>query len=132
MPDPKNNKNDFEKRAFIRLKSSLDAQFTIVRLQGDLPGLDRQKGTVKDISRGGLGLRTDELSESTIKYLNKQNILLEVKVSVPSREQPLRVVGEVAWHNVDPSAKKKTYLIGLKYHSIKSEDLNLLLSLAQH
>ncbi len=124
-------KKDFDKRQFIRLKVLLPVDFSIVRLQGDLPGLDWQKGVTRDISRGGLGLKTEEVSESTIKYLNKQNILLEVRISAAEKGRMIRIVGEVAWYEPIEKPNKRSYLIGLKYHSIKNEDLSYLLSLAE-
>ena len=115
-----------DRRKYVRLKTFLPVEFTIVRLQGDLPGINWLKGETRDVSRGGLCLETIALEESTILFLNKEKIYLECRVHMPKGQPDVKIVGEVAWYS-KVGEKQTDYTIGLKFRSIIPSDLEKIL-----
>ena len=128
MSDQNSNK-DSEKRKYQRLSSVFPIQFTIVRLQGDLPGIDWLEGTTRNVSQGGLCLETTQLTESAIKYLNKQNIFLELRITMT--DGSIKTVVEVAWYKKIEGDVPNLYFIGVQFHSIHDSELNRILQHAQ-
>ena len=116
------NKSFVEQRKYTRLNSNFPVEFTIVRLQGDMPGLDWQQGYTCNVSKGGLCLQTVNISESTIRYLSHENIYLELRIRIPLNALPIKAVGEVAWYQRIEKHASAQYLIGLEFKSIKAED----------
>lgn len=116
-----------DNRTYLRLEYAVPVEFTIVRLQGDLPGLDWEKGSTSDVSKGGLCLKTNKLSESTIKFLDHQNIYLEVRMHLPLTAEPIKAVTELVWYKKD----NNKFVIGLKYRSISSIDAGRILKFAK-
>lgn len=115
-----------DKRKYVRLKSTFSIQFTIVHLQGDLPGLGWKEGQTRDVSKGGLGLETSELDESTIRFLNKEDIYLDLRIKVPLSSEPVKAVCDIAWF--EPMKDNPSqYFIGMKFRSITSENLKRIL-----
>jgi hypothetical protein len=119
-----------ELRKYIRIDGVFPVEFTIVRLQGDLPGIDWSRGLTRNISEGGICLETAELDESTINFLRQQNIYLELKMPVPPTKPPIRAVAEIAWI-MKAEGASPLFLIGLKFRSISSTELKRLLWHAQ-
>jgi len=119
-----------DKRRYVRLEKIVPVDFTIVRLQGDLPGLSWQRGRTRNVSQEGLGLETEHLDESTIVFLNKEQVYLEARLHVAGHK-PLKAVCEVVWH--EPLEGKDTgrYLLGLKFRSIAAQDLRILIGRAR-
>ena len=115
-----------DKRKYIRLKKILPIQFTIVRLQGDLPGIDWENGETRDVSSGGLCLETKTLSDSTIRFLNQHNIYLDLRISTALKEI-IKSVAEVAWYEKIDNKNAHYYRIGLKFRSIAASDLNKII-----
>lgn len=123
-------KPDSEKRQYKRLKTAFFIKFTPCSLQEGTPGIGWQQGYTFNVSEGGIGLETGGLKESTIKYLNKQDILLEVYIYIPSTQEPIKTVCEVAWfqHQEERDDGQQIYFIGLKFRSIVDEDRKKILS----
>ncbi len=113
-----------EHRKYTRLKSVFPVDFTIVRLQGDLPGLDWQQGQTKDISEEGICLETTNLTEPVIKFLNQQNIMLELRMFIPPTKPAIKAVTEVVWFKKE----EDKFIVGLKFRSIIKSELNRILS----
>jgi len=122
-----NLENPSENRQYLRLESAFSVEFTIVRLQGDLPGINWENGQTQNVSRGGLGLETENLAESTIRYLSTQNIYLDLRIHVPLTRLPIKAVCEVAWFEPSDDGKPGKYFIGLKFRSIAPNDLKKIL-----
>ena len=119
-----------ENRQYVRLPEPLPVEFTIVRLQGDLPGLDWARGVTRNVSRGGLCLETKELSEAMIKYLAHENIYLDLRMSLPFQSPSIKAVGDIVWYRQD-AGDPKIFLIGVKFRSIIAKDLNQILRYAR-
>jgi len=119
-----------DRRQYLRMKTSVPVEFTIVRLQGDLPGFDWEKGHTCNVSRSGLCLESTRLRESTIIYLSRENIYLELKIYLPGILEPIKAVGEVAWHQ-EKKGEPGQFIIGLKYRSIIPSHLTKVLSHAR-
>ena len=119
-----------DKRRYVRLETVVPVDFTIVRLQGDLPGLSWQRGRTRNVSQEGLGLETDHLDESTIVFLSKEQIYLDVRLHVAGHK-PLKAVCEVVWHEPLGSEETDRYLLGLKFRSIAAQDLRILIGRAR-
>ena len=115
-----------DKRQYVRLEAVVPVDFTIVRLQGDLPGLSWQRGHTRNVSQAGLGLETEHLDESTIVFLNKEQIYLDVRLHVDGHE-PLKAVCEVVWHEPLEDEDTGRYLLGLRFRSIAAQDLRRLM-----
>lgn len=116
-----------EKRKYQRFAKKIPIEFVLAELQQSLmPGIDVQKGYTVNVSEGGMCIETPELSESTIKYLNQQHMLLNVNVFVPLSQQPIRLVGSVSWFEKISESSGTRYVIGIKFRSIKPQDLKVL------
>ena len=131
MNNPNISEELADKRQYIRLPSAFPVEFTIVRLQGDLPGIDWQLGHTSNVSQGGMCLETAELSETVIQYLQRQNILLELRVRVPFGGPPVKAVAEVAWYRKVGEEMPRSYIVGLKFKSIIAKDLDRILGRAK-
>ncbi|MCA9408266.1 MAG: PilZ domain-containing protein [Candidatus Omnitrophica bacterium] len=119
--------NVIENRKYKRLETHIPIDFTIVRINSELPGVDWEKGLTCNVSRGGLCLETDELSENTIRFLSKEGIYLDMRIHAPIASAPVKAVGEIVWHkSLDPK-NSKHYMIGVKYQSITDENLNKIM-----
>ena len=116
-----------DKRQYKRLPSAYPVEFTIVRLQGDLPGIDWVKGQTQNVSTAGLCLETELLDDSTITYLAKENIYLDLRIQTPFSSSAVKTVGEVAWYKKEDSR----YTIGIKFRDIVEADLKKLLGRAK-
>lgn len=128
MDSPKPLTNPEDQRKYVRLKTVVAVDFTIVRLQEDLLGIDWEKGSVSNISRGGLCLETDSLNESIIKFLKKENVLLDLRLHVPFLPKSIKAVADVAWYKENSKHSSKKYVIGLEFQSIAPENLKILLA----
>ena len=120
-----------DKRKYKRLDTSFPVEFGIVRLQGNLPGISLQRGSTQNVSRGGICLETEFLNESTLKYLDENEIFLEVFISTPLKRSPIKAVMHVAWRRQIRKADRDIFLVGLKFNSIVKQDLDLLIGQAQ-
>ncbi len=123
-------KNFEEKREYKRLKTAFFIKFTPISLQEALPGLGCQQGYTFNVSEGGIGLETGDLTASTIKYLNTQDILLDVYIYIPVDQEPIKAVCSVAWFQLQEERAdgQQVYFIGLSFRSIVEEDLKKILS----
>jgi hypothetical protein len=128
MSDPDTSRPQ-DKRKYIRLKGNFPVDFTIVRLQDDLLDLSWQRGSTSNVSKGGICLETDVLSESVIRYLNGKNLYLDLRVHIPS-VGVVKAIAEVEWYE-KMDDRENCYIIGLEFRSIVEEDLRLLLDKAQ-
>ena len=131
MKDPGSPEESEDHRQYVRLKSVCPVEFTIVRLQSDILGMDWQKGYTRNVSRGGLCLETEELRDTVIKYLKQQNLYLELRLHVPLTHAPIRAVAEVAWYRKVGEETANAYIIGLKFRSIVEKDLSRILGQAR-
>ncbi len=118
-----------EKRRYIRVNGNFPIDFTMVRLQDDLLDLPWSKGHTSNISKGGICLETDVLSEPVIKYLSNKNLYLDLRIHLPSMKGPIKAVAEVVWYRPIPESPN-CYIIGLDFRSIIDEDLKTLISQA--
>lgn len=114
--DPEN------RRKYIRLGTRYAVDFSIVRLQGDMPGVSHEKGFTQDISEGGLCLETDALTYQVFKYLVDNNIYLEMKIQTPV--SLIKAVGEARWFR---ETHPGHYMIGVHFRSIPRKNLNSLM-----
>jgi len=119
-----------ERREFVRLKSVFPVDYSIVHLQGDLPGLDWHRGFTSNVSKGGLCLETDKLTESTIIYIAKHNVLLDLRIFIPLNSPPIKAVGELQWYQRVGTRDKEKFILGLKFHSITEECIKRVLGRA--
>lgn len=115
-----------DRRQYKRYDSVFPVEYTIVRLQGDLPGLDLQNGSTRDIGKEGVCLETENLTESTLRYLRDNKIYLELRMSVPPSQPPIKVVAEVAWYHKESEGVMPRFSIGLKFRSIADTELQRL------
>lgn len=122
--------NPSEQRKYVRLKTVFPVDFTIVRLQTDLPGVEWLRGYTDNVSQGGMCLETSDIRESLVNYLFKENIYLELKIHVPLSVKPVRAVGELAWKEKSNVEGTVRFKLGLKFHSITKPDLNTIMSFA--
>lgn len=118
---------DWEKRKYIRIDGVFPVEFTIVRLQGDLPGIDWRHGQTSNVGEGGLCLETSEINDSIVEFLHRESVMLELKIPVPPTKPPIRAVGEIAWVKKIERAGPPLFYIGLKFRSISSVELDRLL-----
>ena len=121
----------FDRRKYKRLKMVLPVEFTIVRPHGDLLGINWEQGTTVDVSQGGLCLKTKVLNESSIRFLHREDIHLELKIFLPKEKNPIRIIGRVAWFKTEKRNKVLKYVIGIEFRSIISSDLKKILKHAQ-
>lgn len=131
MPQYKKFEEDPDRRNYIRLKSVFPIEFSIVRLQGDLPGIDWEQGYTQNVSKGGICLETSHVSESTLRYLEKEHIFLEIRLLMPLHRDPIRAVTQVAWFRKDSDTNPPHYLVGLEFRSIAKYNIKRLMSHAQ-
>ncbi len=132
MPSSSEMPHEKEKRKYIRLDNAFPVQFEVVPREGDVfPGISAEKAYTKNVSKEGLCLETDCLTEGTIKYINKENIYLSVSVQTPFKEQPIRTTCEIVWFQKNEDMPAEHYLIGLRFSSILDSDLNLLMKKAR-
>ena len=121
------SQNSQENRKYVRLESVFPVDFTIVRLQGDLPGIDWQRAQTNNVSEEGMCLETSQLTESTIKFLSQQNIMLELRMFIPPTQPAIKAVGEVVWYQKE----NDKFIIGLKFRSIIRSELDRILKHAR-
>ena len=131
MPVANSQNKTIDHRHYIRLNSIFPVEFNIVRLQGDLPGMNWQQGYTSNVSRGGICLETTHLSETTLKFLAKENILLDLRINIPLVQPPIKAVGELAWYKRIEKEDTDHHLIGLQFNAIAPQDLNRILSRAR-
>ena len=120
-----------DKRQYVRLNSCFAIDFTIVRLQGDLLGIGWAKGCTQNVSKSGLCLETSVLSESMIKYLDKEDIYLELHIQVPFKKEPMKAIAEVVWYELAHEDDPSRYIIGMKFHSVMADELTKLIGMAE-
>lgn len=118
-------------RQYLRLPSVIPVAFSIVHLQDQVIGIGWLKGTTQNVSEGGMCLETASLNESMIHYLSKANILLDLRLSVPSVKTPIKAIAEVAWSKRIENEESKSFIIGLKFKSIVADDLKTILGQAK-
>ena len=116
--------NEKNLRKFIRLRSSFPVDFSIVRLQGDLPGLDWQQATTCNISQEGICIESANLTEPIIKYFRDQNVFLELRMKIPPHQPYIKAVCDVIWYDKLGSEEAPRFLIGLKFRSIQKNELD--------
>lgn len=112
-----------EKRKYFRVAQKVPVDFSVMDQQDILlPGVGWQKGRTINVSKGGVCLETQTLSESTIKYLNQQNIFLVLKFHVPLSQHPVNAIAQISWYEKKETPAGIHYVLGLKYRSIKADD----------
>jgi PilZ domain len=117
------------KRKYLRLNIKISVEFTVLRVNRELVGLDWQTGHTCNVSSGGLCLETELLNSATIKHLVDQQNYLELRVHLPDGgSKPIRVIGALMWHK---PMMGKHYMIGLEFRTIANEDLQALLQMAR-
>ncbi len=116
-----------DQRKYKRLSSSFSVEFTIVRLQGNLPGINWEKGYTCNVSKTGMCLETSHLSEATMKFLSSENIFLDLRIRVPLVSKLIKVVGEVVWFRKKEGEDQSQYYVGLHFRSIPPLSLKLML-----
>ena len=127
----KSAENDsVEQRKFRRLRTVLPIDFSIVRLQGDLPGIDALRGTTQNVSQSGICLETDLLDDSTLQYIFNNKIYLDMRIHLPPGLGSIQAVGEAMWYKRLEQESSIKYTIGMKFRSIAEIDLKKLLALA--
>ena len=120
-------KDTLELRKYIRLRSSFPVDFSIVRLQGDLPGLDWQQATTENVSQEGICIESTNLMEPTIKYFRDQNIFLELRLKIPPDKPYIKAVCDVLWYHMEGTDDNPKFVIGLKFRSIQQKELERIL-----
>jgi Tfp pilus assembly protein PilZ len=106
-------KNIEEKRKYLRLNNELKMEFT-------LPNSDRvYAATTKDISALGIRFETKEkLAEGS---------MLEIKLKVPSAQNPVHASGRIAWLkrlNLEDDAPSD---VGVEFLKIEEDNKNTFL-----
>ena len=114
-------------RKYVRLKSSFPVDFSIVRLQGDLPGIDWQQATTQNISQEGVCLETSNLTEPIIKYFRDQNVYLDLRMKIPPDKPYIRAVCDVMWYKVEGRETLPRIIMGLKFRSVQKSELERVL-----
>jgi len=117
-----------DNREYLRLESAFPIEFTIVRLQGDLPGINWLNGCTRNVSKGGICLETDKLDEHTSKFISDENVFLELKLFVPPTQPPMKAVTEILWHKKMSDNKM---MLGLKFRTVAKTDINRLMKHAK-
>lgn len=112
-------------RQYKRLKAAMPIKFSIVRLQGNLPGLGWENAKTHNVSKGGLCLETESLSPTIIKFLHDHNIFLDLEIFIPFASQPIKAVCDMAWYKTD--ATTGHCMIGVKFRSIAPENVKKIL-----
>ena len=116
-----------ELRQYIRSNVIFPVSFTIVRLQGDLPGMEWLKGSTQNVSRDGICLETIYLRDAVIEYIARERIYLDLRIQVVMGGPPIKAVGEVVWHQKMEDEVSSRYCLGLRFRSITDEDINQLM-----
>lgn len=116
-----------DNRKYARLRSNFPIEFAIVRLQGDLPGLDWQQGMTVNVGQEGMCIQTPNLTESTIKYFRDQNILLDVRMKVPPQTAHVRMVCDVVWYKKEGEDHNPKITTGLRFRSIRKHELDRIM-----
>ena len=124
MPDPEPLVDPENRRKYVRLESCYPVEFSIVRLQGDLPGISCEKGFTQNVSEGGLCLETASLEYHVFKYLIDNHIYLELKIQAPLPLAPIKAIGEARWFRETTPGH---YMIGINFRSIPKDYLGLLI-----
>jgi hypothetical protein len=106
-------------RQYLRLDSYFPVDFTVVQRPEGVLGLDWQSGATRNVSIDGICLETQHLTPAIIKHIIKENVQLELRIQlVPA----IRAVADVVWYKKEDDV----YLVGLKFLTIKKEDLQRL------
>ncbi len=111
-----------ERRQFVRVDSRCQVTYTT------LAGI-RQGGVTKNISVGGVCFSTAELLTPGTR--------LQVAMTLPPREQPVRFVGEVAWSEqyqvADGTPGQLPVDVGIRFIEIAQADRDAVTQyVAQH
>ena len=114
-------------RKFTRLDWYYPVEFTIVSLNEALPGIGWKQGSTCNVSAEGLCLEFVDLEAATLKYLQKQNTSMKLRLNIPPTEMPVKAVGEVVWYAKDSNNK---FTIGLRFTTIVDDDLKNILRYA--
>jgi c-di-GMP-binding flagellar brake protein YcgR len=115
--------NGKERRAYVRLETSLQVRFKI-------SGQEMSKiyaATTKNMSHGGLCLEVDQNKEELIEKLSAEDTKLGIdlgvlvpKPGVAGSEKPAWVDSRVDWMR-KPNRKNTTLLMGLSFEDLTQE-----------
>lgn len=116
--------NGSERRRFPRYNVALDVAFGPVSDASTTPGEQPLKRTVTiDLSVGGLCLYSD--------FLYPINSQLFCSLSLPNRDQPITIVGSVAWFQ-RTDQRTHEYKLGLEFVQMSPEHRQAVEALLEH
>ena len=128
----KNNQPDFkEKRKYIRLDSVFPVEFQIVKpLHGEPLGSWHQ-GFTNNISKGGICLTINNLSDSAVSSINDPSVRLKLNINVSGLNKPVSALARVAWIKKTKESEPNQYLLGLAYDEIKDSENKKIVAFAR-
>ncbi|MCA9400172.1 MAG: PilZ domain-containing protein [Candidatus Omnitrophica bacterium] len=120
-----------ERRKYKRLDTHLTVDFSVVRIKGDIIGVDEWiRGTSRDVSIGGLCLKAPQLTKPILNYMIREQVPLELKIHASYLRKPIRAVGEIKWYHQEEDVNEDL-TIGLSFTSMREEDRHELVGYAK-
>jgi len=119
-----------EQRQYIRLKSIFPVEFAIIHSPQDVLDMHWQQGYTCNVSKGGICLETVLTDEDIVCRLQEGKAYLELRIRIPLGSPSLNARAEATWVQTAGDVPGR-YLIGLKFTSISSPDLNRMVRHAQ-
>ncbi|MFH0839516.1 MAG: hypothetical protein V1883_00675 [Candidatus Omnitrophota bacterium] len=119
MP-PKNQKNNNEKRKYIRLDSVFPIEFQVVG--GDRRELlsEMKEGFTRNIGKGGMGIFAKTLKEHDKEVFSfvPHETKLRLIINIPLDSEPIECFATVEWVEKEPGHIVDTYAFGVSYDFI--------------
>ena len=105
-----------ESRKFIRLRAPLAVEYSLIK-KGKRQKM--QRSSMKNISIGGLSL--------LLKEEVRHGDLMRVEIQIPQWVDPIRVTGDVVWHNVSGERHNRVHEAGVRFQEVNPVELNKIL-----
>jgi c-di-GMP-binding flagellar brake protein YcgR len=115
--------NGKERRAYVRLESSLPVRFKVFKEQAS----KTYTATTKNISRGGLCLEIQQDSREVLEYLSGTDFKISIDLDTLIPQTHTAASGKPAWisSRVDwarkATAKNPAMLLGLEFEGVSDE-----------
>ncbi|MDD4953530.1 MAG: hypothetical protein PHG40_01335 [Candidatus Omnitrophica bacterium] len=110
-----------ERRKYIRLDTVFPVQFRLISVDGQHFLSDWLQGFTKDVGRGGICLKVNNLDPERVSLLQSGQAGLLLDIEMPIAANPISALSGVAWIKSAFGAPDR-YIIGLAYKNISFSD----------
>jgi len=110
-----------ERRKYIRLNSVFPVEFRLLTLDGEHFLSDWLQGFTNNISRGGICLTVNNLSQPLVELVNNRSAKLSLDIEIPLSKKKVNAEAKIAWVS-RPVREPEKCLIGLTYEKILPQD----------